>query len=71
MAIRRIQKEKEAQETDKKRKEAKQKVKEKVSKKGANTIYREYTTEEIAAMSTSKRRFYDKSMPKTMGSLSS
>jgi predicted ATPase len=45
-----------AQEEDKKRREAKQIAKEKSSKKGKNTIYREYTTEEISAMSSAKRR---------------
>ncbi|WP_310558571.1 hypothetical protein [Flavobacterium sp.] len=56
MAVRRQLIEKEAQELDRKRKEVKQKLKEKASKKGVNTIYREYTAEEIAAMSVSKRR---------------
>jgi hypothetical protein len=56
MTVRRQLIENEAQELDRKRKEVKQKLKEKASKKGANTIYREYTAEEIAAMSVSKRR---------------
>lgn len=56
MAIIRKQKEIEAKEKDKKRKETKQLVKEKTSRKGVDTIYREYSTEEIAAMSVSKRR---------------
>lgn len=48
---------KQAQEADRKRREAKQKAKEKKqSRKGANSIYREYTLEEIQAMSVSKRR---------------
>ncbi|MFY7810205.1 MAG: hypothetical protein ACOVQ2_00595 [Flavobacterium sp.] len=46
----------EAELQDKKRKQAKQAVKEKTSKKGKDTIYRTYTAEEIAAMSASKRR---------------
>ncbi|HAH54288.1 MAG TPA: hypothetical protein DCM02_03110 [Flavobacterium sp.] len=46
----------EAELQDKKRKQAKQAVKEKTSKKGKDTIYRTYTSEEIAAMSASKRR---------------
>jgi hypothetical protein len=46
----------EAELQDKKRKQAKQAVKEKTSKKGKDTIYREYSAEEIAAMSASKRR---------------
>jgi hypothetical protein len=46
----------EAELQDKKRKQAKQIVKEKTSRKGADTIYREYSAEEIAAMSVSKRR---------------
>ncbi|MBO4234447.1 hypothetical protein FO675_09105 [Riemerella anatipestifer] len=45
-----------AQEEDKKRREIKQKMKEKKSRKGKNTIYREYTMEEIQAMSSAKRR---------------
>lgn len=45
-----------AQEEDQKRREAKQKAKEKASRKGKNTIYREYTPEEILAMSVAKRR---------------
>lgn len=56
MAIIRKQKEIEAKEKDKKRKETKQLVKDKKSRKGADTIYRDYTAEEIAAMSVSKRR---------------
>lgn len=46
----------EAQKTDQKRREAKQNVKEKTSRKGRNTIYKEYTSEEIKAMSNAKRR---------------
>lgn len=46
----------EAQLQDKKRKETKQKAKEKTSRKGKDTIYRNYTAEEIASMSASKRR---------------
>jgi hypothetical protein len=46
----------EAELQDKKRKQAKQVVKEKTSRKGSDTIYREYSAEEIAAMSASKRR---------------
>lgn len=46
----------EAELQDKKRKQVKQAVKEKTSKKGKDTIYRTYTAEEIAAMSASKRR---------------
>ena len=45
-----------AQEADRKRREAKQIAKEKSSRKGKNTIYREYTLEEIKAMSSAKRR---------------
>jgi len=45
-----------AAQTDKKRREVKQNLKEKTSKKGAATIYRDYSAEEIAAMSVSKRR---------------
>ena len=40
---------KKAQEADKKRKE-------KSSRKGENTIYRDYTMDEIKAMSAAKRR---------------
>ena len=49
-------KEIEAKELDKKRKLTKQNLKEKESRKGKNTIYRQYTTDEIAAMSNAKRR---------------
>lgn len=45
-----------AKEQERKRREAKKAAKEKTSRKGRNTIYREYTQEEIAAMSNSKRR---------------
>ena len=45
-----------AQEEDKKRRDSKQIAKEKSSKKGKDTIYREYTAEEIKAMSVAKRR---------------
>ena len=45
-----------AQEADRKRREAKQIAKEKSSRKGKNTIYIEYTLEEIKAMSSAKRR---------------
>jgi hypothetical protein len=41
---------------DKERKLAKKQVKEKANRKGKDTIYREYTKEEIAAMTVSKRR---------------
>jgi hypothetical protein len=56
MTAHREKKKREAQEADRKRRTQKQEVKEKKSKKGANTIYREYTREEIAAMSSAKRR---------------
>lgn len=56
MQVRREEKKKQAQEEDKKRRLAKEKTKEKTYRKGADTIYRSYTTEEIAAMSASKRR---------------
>lgn len=56
MQLRREEKKKQAQEEDKKRRLAKEKAKEKTSRKGANTIYRDYTAEEIATMSASKRR---------------
>ncbi len=47
----------EKEKTNKQRLKAKAEVaKKKESRKGKNTIYREYTAEEIAAMSTSKRR---------------
>jgi len=46
----------EAELQDKKRKQAKQAVKEKTSRKGSDTIYRDYSAEKIAAMSASKRR---------------
>lgn len=56
MQVRREEKKKQAQEEDKKRRLAKEKAKEKTARKGADTIYRSYTTEEIATMSASKRR---------------
>lgn len=56
MQLRRDEKKKQAQEEDKKRRLAKEKTKEKTYRKGADTIYRSYTTEEIATMSASKRR---------------
>lgn len=56
MCLRREEKKIQAQEEDRKRRVAKEKAKEKASRKGANTIYRDYTAEEIAAMSASKRR---------------
>ena len=57
MKIMQLEKEQLAQELDKKRRNKKQDLKEKkTSRKGANTIYKEYTMEEIAAMSNSKRR---------------
>lgn len=48
--------EQKAQAEDHKRREAKQGVKEKSTKKGKDTIYRVYTAEEIATMSNAKRR---------------
>lgn len=57
MKIKRIEKEQLAQETDKKRREKKQDLKEKkTSRKVANMIYKVYSNDEIAAMSNSKRR---------------
>jgi hypothetical protein len=57
MSRRFIQKKKAAQAADLKRRLQKQEVKEeKASRKGANSLYREYTREEIAAMSNAKRR---------------
>ena len=56
MEEKRILKKAEALESDKKRKSTKQKLKESTSKKGKDSIYRTYTTEEIAEMSNSKRR---------------
>jgi len=56
MEIRRKQKDIDAQLEDQKRRVKKQELKEKKSRKGADTIYRSYTAEEIAAMSVSKRR---------------
>ena len=54
--LRKIFLKEEAQKADQKRREAKQKAKEKSSRKGKNTIYKEYTLEEIQAMSNAKRR---------------
>ena len=57
MRVRQEDKKKQAQEEDRKRRLAKEKAKEKkTSSKGVNTIYREYTLEEIKEMSASKRR---------------
>ncbi|WP_172920020.1 hypothetical protein [Capnocytophaga canis] len=57
MRIRREERKKLARLLDQKRRQTKQQEKErKTSRKGRNTIYREYTREEIAAMSNSKRR---------------
>lgn len=56
MSVRKTQLKLKAQEQDKLRRQKKQELKEKKSRKGANTIYREYTIEEIKAMSPSKRR---------------
>jgi hypothetical protein len=50
------QKQQQAIEADKKRRQAKTVLKEKVNRKGKDTIYRAYSPEEIAAMSNSKRR---------------
>lgn len=57
MAVRRKAKAAAAKEEDKRRLEAKKNTKEeKKSRKGADTIYREYTRDEVAAMSAAKRR---------------
>jgi len=57
MRLHREKVKKEAQAADLKRRQQKKEVKEKkASRKGANSIYREYSREEIAAMSASKRR---------------
>lgn len=56
MSVKREVKKRQAQEDDRKRRLAKETAKEKTARKGANTIYRTYTAEEIAAMSASKRR---------------
>lgn len=56
MKIKRVEKEIAAKEADRKRRASKQKIKEKKSKKGASSLYKEYTSEEISAMSASKRR---------------
>ena len=56
MKIKRLDVARKAQEVDKKRRGAKQNVKEKTSKKGVDTIYRDYSIEEIKAMSAAKRR---------------
>jgi len=56
MEFRRKQKDIDAQLEDQKRRVKKQELKEKKSRKGADTIYRSYTAEEIAGMSASKRR---------------
>jgi hypothetical protein len=45
-----------AKQKDKQRQLAKKDVKEKTNRKGKDTIYREYTKEEIAAISVSKKR---------------
>lgn len=57
MRLRREERKKLARLLDQKRRQTKQQEKEKkASRKGQNTIYREYTREEIATMSNAKRR---------------
>lgn len=56
MKVKRSEAAQKAKETDRRRREAKQNAKEKTNRKGANTIYRAYSADEIKAMSVAKRR---------------